>query len=284
MRLPLIFASLLLLVSCDVHAGTVETPSKTSRPDAVEGQSECYAGAGTPRFRRHTSGAVDYDLPGPRRVEVAKKNKLATLKTMLKARGLSWPPRQVFLRGYKKEGVLEVWASNKRRGPLTHLATYEICYASGGPGPKTRQGDGQVPEGFYKLDYYKRNSSYFLAARVNYPNRRDRLLGHTGGAIMIHGACVSIGCISMGDQRIQEIWLLARAAHKAGRPVQVHLFPSCDLTSMIEGASSSKLKNFWSQLKRGNDLFNKESVVPRVGVDKRGNYTFARIQRRRSDM
>ena len=284
MRLPLIIISLLLLVSCDVRADSADAPSNLSQPDSVPQRAACYAGAGTARFRRSGAGSADYDLTGPQRVEAARKSKLATLKAMLKARGLSWPPRQVFLRGYKKEGVLEVWASNKPRGALTHLATYEICYASGGPGPKTRQGDSQVPEGFYRLDYYKRDSSYFLAARINYPNLRDRRLGHTGGAIMIHGACVSIGCVSMGDEGIQEIWLLARAAHRAGRAVHVHLFPSCDLDPMIKEAGSSRLKNFWAQLKRGRDLFDQDKVVPSIGVDKWGNYTFPRIQPRRSDM
>ena len=276
MRLSFLLISLVLILSCDARAGTVEIAPTARNTDATREKAACYAGAGTDRLRKPTGMDADYALSGRARVAAARAGKLATVKAMLAERGLSWPPRQVFLRGYKKENVLEVWASNSRRGPLTHVVTYEICYASGGPGPKTRQGDGQVPEGFYRLDYYKRNSDYFLAMRINYPNRRDRKLGHTGSAILIHGSCVSIGCLSMSDERIQELWLLASAAHRRRTPVRVHLFPTCDLDHTIQGAPSQELRAFWKTLKRGHDLFSKTKTVPRVGVNAKGSYTFPR--------
>jgi murein L,D-transpeptidase YafK len=53
-------------------------------------------------------------------------------------------------------------------------ARYRVLGASGGPGPKLRQGDQQVPEGFYEIESLNPNSLYHLAIRVNYPNAEDR--------------------------------------------------------------------------------------------------------------
>jgi murein L,D-transpeptidase YafK len=71
--------------------------------------------------------------------------------------------------------------------------------ASGKAGPKLREGDGQVPEGIYRIDGLNPNSSYHLSLKLNYPNDFDleqaRTEGRTelGGDIFIHGKAVSIG-------------------------------------------------------------------------------------------
>ncbi len=40
-------------------------------------------------------------------------------------------------------------------------------------------------------------------------DRRRNPGGALGGAIMIHGNCVSIGCLAMTDERIEELWVMA---------------------------------------------------------------------------
>lgn len=72
------------------------------------------------------------------------------------------------------------------------LKTYDIALGGNPVGPKQVQGDQKTPEGFYKLDYFKSNSSYYKALHISYPNRRDcqtaRKSGKSpGGLIMIHG-------------------------------------------------------------------------------------------------
>src|SRR5688500_8267195 len=74
----------------------------------------------------------------------------ARLAPRARRAGLAWPPRRLTLLAFKEERVLEVWAGGKS-GKLEHLASYSILAASGGPGPKRREGDLQVPEGFYRL-------------------------------------------------------------------------------------------------------------------------------------
>ncbi len=281
MRLSVALAAACMIVGCEARA----KPALAPTPEALAGKAavkfavkikprRCYAGAGTERFREHTSTRADYSLTGAGRMKLARTNKLAVVKKMLSDSGLNWPPKQVFLRAFKEENVLELWASNNKKGALKHVASYQICFASGTVGPKRREGDGQVPEGFYKLDYYNRKSSYFLSMRINYPNLRDRRLKRTGSSIMIHGNCVSIGCLAMSDERIEELWLLTRAAHTGGSPVHVHLFPSCDLRQKISETNIPRLKTFWRSLKKGYDLFQKDHKVPRIGVNRKGDYTF----------
>ena len=59
------------------------------------------------------------------------------------------------------------------------------------------------------------NSAYHLSLRVNYPNAFDRRRGaedgrrRLGGDIMIHGNAVSIGCLAMGDEVAEDLFVLA---------------------------------------------------------------------------
>ena len=72
------------------------------------------------------------------------------------------------------------------------LKTYNIALGGNPVGAKKVQGDQKTPEGNYKIDYFKPDSSYYKALHISYPNRRDcrnaRKAGKSpGGAIMIHG-------------------------------------------------------------------------------------------------
>ena len=54
-------------------------------------------------------------------------------------------------------------------------------------------------------------SAYYLSMRVSYPNASDRILKagkSAGGAIMVHGNCVTIGCIPITDEYIKELYIL----------------------------------------------------------------------------
>lgn len=127
---------------------------------------------------------------------------------------LAHPPKRVVLVGLKQEKLLEVWVSGDE-GPLKRLKSYPILGASGTLGPKLREGDGQVPEGVYRIESLNPNSLYHVALRVNYPNEFDRAKGaldgrrNLGGDIMVHGKTCSIGCLAMGDDAAEELFCLA---------------------------------------------------------------------------
>jgi hypothetical protein len=115
-------------------------------------------------------------------------------------------------------------------GPWRHVRDYPVLAASGRPGPKLREGDCQVPEGLYRVERLNPQSRYHLSLRLDYPNAFDREQaareGRTslGGDIYIHGGAVSIGCLAMGDEAVEELFVLAA---RTGLPnIRVILAPA----------------------------------------------------------
>ena len=130
-----------------------------------------------------------------------------------KSKGIPWPPERLRLLAFKEERVLEVWAAGAAGG-YRNLESIPILGASGGPGPKRREGDCQVPEGDYGLTGLNPNSRFHLSIRVDYPSADDVARStiparEMGGDIFIHGGRASIGCIAVGDNRIEELFCLA---------------------------------------------------------------------------
>lgn len=127
--------------------------------------------------------------------------------------GVSYPPRRVVLVGLKQEKTLEVWAG-ETEGELKFIRAFPIRGMSGVLGPKLREGDKQVPEGLYGIDFLNPNSAYHLSLRISYPNDFDRRIaleeGRTdlGGDIFIHGGAASIGCLAMGDEAAEDLFIL----------------------------------------------------------------------------
>lgn len=126
--------------------------------------------------------------------------------------GVPYPPQRMTLLALKQERVLEVWVGPPR---IQRLKTYAIIAASGRLGPKLCEGDRQVPEGLYRIESLNPNSAFHLSLRLNYPNEQDREAaqqeGRTdlGSDIMIHGSNASIGCLAMGDEAAEELFVLA---------------------------------------------------------------------------
>lgn len=128
---------------------------------------------------------------------------------------INYPPKKIVFLAMKEEKKLEVWASVNDN--FKHIKTYDIKRASGVLGPKLREGDRQVPEGIYRVIGLNPNSAYHLSMKLNYPNTFD--LFHAkkenrrepGSNIFIHGKAVSIGCLAMGDQAIEELFLLVES-------------------------------------------------------------------------
>lgn len=128
--------------------------------------------------------------------------------------GVSYPPADLVLVGLKHEQRVEVWASSGS-GDFRLVRSYPILGASGKLGPKLRRGDRQVPEGLYRVESLNPNSLYHLALRLDYPNEFDRERAaeenraDLGGDIMIHGGTGSIGCLAMGDEAAEDLFVLA---------------------------------------------------------------------------
>jgi len=188
--------------------------------------------------------------------------------------------RPVFLRVFKNDnhsGELEVWLEDPETEKYEHFKTYRVAYFSGSPGPKTKQGDLQAPEGFYFVSQGRMNpaSSYHLSMDMGYPNAYDRFHGRTGSLLMIHGKAVSLGCFAMTDASIEQIYTLVDAAMKNGQKVvRVHSFPFRLTEKALEEVEESEHHDFWTNLKEGFDWFEKRRVPPDVTVEG-GRYVFS---------
>jgi len=130
-----------------------------------------------------------------------------------RAAGVDYPPHTVLLVAFKWEMRLELYAGNSHDA-LKFIRYYDVLGASGGIGPKLREGDRQVPEGIYRFTQLNPNSRYHLSVKVDYPNSFDRMMGNIddrrnlGGGIFIHGGSESAGCLAMSDSVAEEIFTL----------------------------------------------------------------------------
>jgi hypothetical protein len=142
----------------------------------------------------------------------------ARLSDEFAAAGVAWPPRELSFLAFKDVRHLEVYARNRPGDAWRFIKDYRVLGASGTLGPKLMAGDRQVPEGIYRADALNPNSRFHLSIHVNYPNAFDREIaqrdgrGNLGGDIMIHGARASDGCLAMGNDAAEDLFVLAALA------------------------------------------------------------------------
>ncbi len=218
------------------------------------------------------------------RVKAAAAARMAAVEASFRDVGAAWPPAGVYLRGFKLEGQVELWAAPAKRDEAWVLVrSFPICARSGTLGPKRQEGDLQVPEGFYQVSRFNPRSSYHLALGVSYPNAAD--LFHSrgkspGGAIMVHGDCVTVGCLPLEDGPIEDLYLATMMARDRGQSqIPIHVFPcrlddeTCQSTLTTMAAERPDLATFWAGLRPGYDAFATTGAPPRVKANRDGTYT-----------
>ena len=125
-------------------------------------------------------------------------------------------PKEIILVAFKEERVLQVYSRDYNGVKL--LKEYPFTAFSGELGPKLKEGDKQIPEGIYEVEYLNPNSSFYLSIKVSYPNEFDKSktelsnIADMGGDIFIHGKSATIGCIPIGDEAIEEVFVLTQKA------------------------------------------------------------------------
>ena len=204
-------------------------------------------------------------LASSQRASAAEQRVREDLTARLRAIGSDWG-EPVFVRIFKQEHELELWA---RTGSGDHslLDTWPICTFSGELGPKQREGDGQAPEGVYQVSHGQLNpySSFHLSFDLGYPNAFDRAHRRTGGNLMVHGSCVSIGCYAMTDAGIEQIYSLLAAALASGqRSVQVHALPFRFKPGWERRHATSPWLDFWRDLAAIDAAFERTHTPPAV--------------------
>lgn len=149
------------------------------------------------------------------------------LESRLRLAGFEDFPKEILMVGLKEERILEVYGVENNINKL--ITKYSFTATSGKLGPKLKEGDRQIPEGIYKVEYLNPNSSYHLSLKVSYPNEFDKKktqldnVSEMGGDIFIHGKAVTIGCIPIGDESIEEVFVMAQNA--LNNPIKVIISP-----------------------------------------------------------
>lgn len=214
------------------------------------------------------------------RVAAARTRVGVEIKRLAKAANLPYPIPRLFFRAFKEERILEIWGSTGR-DPYRRVVAYRVAGQSGVLGPKRKEGDRQVPEGFYTVDRLNPRSRFLLSIGINYPNASDRLRSdprRPGGDIFIHGDDVSIGCLAMTDPVIEVIYVMTHdTRHRGGRRIPVHIFPN-----RMTDANWARLQRdfraqpdllaFWRELRPGYLAFESTRRVPTVLVGRDGAY------------
>jgi hypothetical protein len=162
---------------------------------------------------------------------------------------VSYPPREVTFVVLKQEKKMKLWARDS--GEFRFIRDYDIKAASGVAGPKLRQGDRQVPEGIYRIAELNPNSHFHLSMKISYPNEFDLFHAgqegrvNPGSDIFIHGKTASIGCLAMGDEVIEELFVLT--AQVGTENVKVVIAPHDPKTFPLE-ADSEELPKWTPEL------------------------------------
>ncbi len=131
---------------------------------------------------------------------------------------------------YKSKHLMQL----KRNGKV--VKSYKVVFGKNPVGHKQYAGDSRTPEGRYTLNWKKKNSTYYRAIQVSYPNATDRkraakLGKNPGGAIMIHGQKPhwkgiedyltrmnwTDGCIAVTNPQMDEIWAMV----DTGTPIEI---------------------------------------------------------------
>lgn len=158
--------------------------------------------------------AVQTSLTVSETIKLYGKGARSRMAPHFKRANVSYPPSKVTLLSLKEERVLIVFAPDGKGG-WKQITGYYVVGTSGKAGPKLKEGDLQIPEGFYKITSLYPNSIAHLGLRVNYPNSQDRAHAKKakrtklGGDILIHGSYWSTGCLAMGNVAIEELYVLA---------------------------------------------------------------------------
>lgn len=215
------------------------------------------------------------------RVRQAYQDKEENMLALLEENRIDKNKLQIYLRAFKSEKQIELWGKNDSDDKYVLFKTYNVCRTSGKIGPKRKQGDMQIPEGFYHINIYNPYSNFYLSLGINYPNRSDKILGvqgNLGGDIFIHGACVTIGCLPITDDQIKELYIFCIEARNNGQTnIPVTIFPSKLTKSEFErlsekyGSDSDKI-GLWIDLKKGFDIFNNTKHLPTIGFLSSGRH------------
>jgi len=116
---------------------------------------------------------VFFNLKEKQTIETVLKKYNSKVKVSLKnnfeINSITFDDFEMAILAFKKEQVVELYVRKNETDNWKLLKKYPFTAFSGTMGPKLKNGDKQIPEGIYKMEYLNPNSSYHLSIKVNYP-------------------------------------------------------------------------------------------------------------------
>lgn len=208
-----------------------------------------------------------------------------SIKAEFKQKGLDWPVKYMYVRAFKLERQLEVWVKGDYTEAFQLFKIYKVCATSGTYGPKRKEGDKQIPEGFYYINEFNPNSNYHLALGLNYPNASDAILSDPqkpGGDIYIHGNCVTIGCLPITDSLIEQVYYMASVVKDQGQDfIPVHIYPmryddpKSQEQFVVRTKAKTDVQQFAKSIKDAYEYFEDTHQLPVIMVNTKGTYVIA---------
>ena len=176
-------------------------------------------------------------------------NKQIEIVSLLDSLSIDRSRYELRLEAFKLEQILNVYLKDGNSDWILSRS-YPFCKFSGRLGPKLREGDRQIPEGIYKVAVFNPNSKFYLSLGLDYPNDRDLRLADPkdpGSDIYIHGGCATVGCIPITDEKIAELFLLAKGA---STEIEVLILPFQKTESNLKKYYQAypQWKAFWEAL------------------------------------
>ncbi|MEX1002044.1 MAG: L,D-transpeptidase family protein [Crocinitomicaceae bacterium] len=185
---------------------------------------------------------------------------------------------KVMIKAYKYEQMVKIYVQSSGEKEWRIYENFPFCQFSGDLGPKRAEGDYQIPEGYYYINHFNPYSNFHLSLGVSYPNKADKIKSSAkkkGGAIYMHGNCVTIGCIPIEDEPIKEVYILSVLAKNNGQSrIPIDIFPfeySADKME-IAGKKYPQHLDFWKNLYDIESQFDSTKIRPKVAVNSRGDY------------
>lgn len=208
------------------------------------------------------------------RVVEAKRRKEKNLLTELQQLDIKADNLEILFIAVKEAKILEVYVKRKTQKQFRWFKSYLFSTFSGVLGPKKQEGDKQIPEGFYQITHLNSKSKYHLSLGINYPNPYDQTHGYTGSAIFIHGGMESVGCIAIGDDAIEEVYVLTEMTLQNGQiDIPVLIYPYAmhaeKHKEMLE-TTDEVTAHFWDKLAISYQYFQ-ENKVP-LSFEFKGNH------------
>lgn len=213
-----------------------------------------------------------------------------SLPKLLRDNNISYANAEIYIRVFKRELRVELFAKEKNtNNQYMFIKSYRVLNSVvSEQGPKTREGDCLTPEGLYRLIYGNcwRWSDFYLAFKISYPNRADRIrrgfwnIGYgIGGDINFHGCTASIGCIPIGNSSIEEVFiLLTRNLGRNNIAARIDIFPFDFSTNENRNLHEEyrerdqNLAEFWDGLKEIYEYFETSRILANYSIDDRTGY------------